>query len=70
VQGLRGTYVICSTGILGNFAKQLDTALDDGVTNTGSMQSIANEAVVAGGATSIATNLVDDATTYTVCMGI
>jgi type II secretory pathway pseudopilin PulG len=70
VQGLRGTYVICSTGILGNFAKQLDTALDDGVTNTGSMQTIANEAVVAGGATSIANNLVDDATTYTVCTGI
>lgn len=70
VTGLRGTYVICSTGILGKFVKQLDTTLDDGVTNTGSMMVIANEAVTAGGEAPIATNLIDDATTYTVCMGV
>ena len=60
-----GTYFICSGGISGKFAKQLDTQLDDGVSNTGSMQA-GTTASPAGAAT---TPLVDT-TTYTVCMGI
>ncbi len=35
---MSGAYVICSAGILGKFAKQLDTTLDDGVTDTGSLR--------------------------------
>ncbi len=60
-----GTWFICSGGITGQFAKQLDAQLDDGVTNTGAMQ--------AGAApnTSVdATSPLVDATQYTVCMGV
>jgi hypothetical protein len=65
---LQGTYVICSTGILGRFAKQLDTQMDDGSTNTGSMRTVStahNRGTVA-----LATAAVDDATSYTVCIGV
>jgi prepilin-type N-terminal cleavage/methylation domain-containing protein len=70
VTGLRGTYVICSTGILGKFVKQLDTTLDDGVTNTGSMMTIANQTGVTTAATPIANADINDADTYTICMGV
>ncbi|MBK9161839.1 MAG: prepilin-type N-terminal cleavage/methylation domain-containing protein [Nitrosomonadales bacterium] len=64
---IRGSYIICSKGILGKFAKQLDTTMDDGNTATGSMMS-ALETGYAIGDDAVAT--IDDALTYTVCMGI
>src|SRR5450759_4055510 len=74
VQGLNGTYIICSTGILGKFAKQLDLQMDDGNTTTGSMRVIANNAGARPGAvqqTAIDLSVAgSDATTYTVCMGV
>ncbi|MHB0975431.1 MAG: prepilin-type N-terminal cleavage/methylation domain-containing protein [Thiobacillus sp.] len=60
-----GTWFICSAGITGKFAKQLDSQLDDGVTNTGAMQ--AGTVTSPAGA---ATTPLDDATQYTVCMGV
>ncbi len=60
-----GTWFICSAGITGKFAKQLDSQLDDGVTNTGAMQA----GTTADG-TTIANGALDDATQYTVCMGV
>lgn len=75
ITGLRGTYIACSQGILGKFAKQLDITLDDGNTATGSVQAMANQA--ANQTTSVAAvpntgtgTLMDDATSYTVCMGL
>ena len=59
-----GTYFICSAGISGKFAKQLDAQLDDGNTATGSM--MAGTALPAP----IATTAIGDTTNYTVCMGI
>ena len=60
---LTGAFVICSAGILGKFAKQLDTTLDDGATDTGSVR------VYATGSTSWETTLtIVDSTTYNVCM--
>ncbi len=64
--GMSGTYVFCSAGLLGKYAKQLDTTLDDGNTATGSIRVIANGA--AAGATALATTAVDDAASFTVCM--
>ena len=61
-----GGYVICSTGILGKFVKQLDATIDNGDTNTGSMR-VADPAVAGE---SIAVADVSDGTSYTVCMGI
>ena len=65
--GMSGSYVICSRGILGKFAKQLDTTMDDGETSTGSMRTY-----VSGTATWITSNVaaptIVDTTTYDVCL--
>jgi prepilin-type N-terminal cleavage/methylation domain-containing protein len=65
--GIRGTYFICSASILGSYAKQLDIQLDDGNTETGSLM-VGTPADPVGAAE--ATADVDDATPYTVCMGV
>ena len=61
--GMSGAYVVCSDGILGKFAKQLDTTLDDGVGDTGSVRI-----QVQGGAATNGVNAPVDSTPYTVCM--
>ena len=67
ISGMTGTYQVCSSGILGKFAKQLDIQMDDGVTNTGSMRAVADGSALgtAGDATIDAT---EEANPYTVCM--
>ena len=75
ITGLRGSYIVCSQGILGKFAKQLDITMDDGNTATGSMQTMANQSAnqttaVAAVPNTGTTGLIDDATSYTVCMGL
>jgi prepilin-type N-terminal cleavage/methylation domain-containing protein len=65
---LRGSYIVCSDAIAGKFAKQLDTTLDDGVVNTGSLQIITAGATAVGG-TATSPGAVTDDTTYLVCMG-
>ena len=64
-----GAYVICSTGILGKFVKQLDTQLDDGNTASGSMMATPTTGYALGAAAT-ATGSIDDAIAYTVCMGV
>jgi hypothetical protein len=66
VSGMTGTYQVCSSAILGKFAKQLDVQMDDGNTATGSMRVVADGAAL--GTAGVATATVDDATNYTVCM--
>ena len=68
ILNLRGSYIICSDAIAGKFAKQLDTTMDDGVINTGSMQIIAAGSTAVGGAATAPAAIVDD-TPYLVCMG-
>lgn len=63
--GINGTYFICSENILGAYAKQLDTQLDDGNTSTGSMMAGVTADGTAGGTTPLT-----DSTNYTVCMGV
>jgi prepilin-type N-terminal cleavage/methylation domain-containing protein len=68
---ISGSYVICSSGILGKFVKQLDLQMDDGNTNGGSM--MATDTTItpyAIGATATPTASVIDANSYTVCMGV
>jgi hypothetical protein len=60
--GISGSFVICSDGVLGKFAKQLDTTLDDGVGSTGSVR------VVVNGTPSIGVAAPVDSTPYLVCM--
>ena len=69
---IRGAYIICSEGILGKFAKQMDTTLDDGNTATGSMLVTPTTGYAMGGAGPAATptaNIVDS-DSYIVCMGV
>lgn len=63
---MTGTYIICSQGILGKYVKQLDTTMDDGNTDTGSMR--VNDPTVPN--KSVATAAIVDGSSYTVCMGI
>jgi prepilin-type N-terminal cleavage/methylation domain-containing protein len=65
---LKGSFIICSNGIVGKFAKQLDAMLDDGNTATGAM--MITTAGTAAGGTAIATASIVDDTPYLVCMGV
>jgi prepilin-type N-terminal cleavage/methylation domain-containing protein len=67
-QPIRGTYIICSDSILGKFVKQLDIQMDDGQTNTGSMMAVPTGSAM--GTQAVVMTAIDDASTYTVCMGV
>jgi prepilin-type N-terminal cleavage/methylation domain-containing protein len=63
-------FYICSSGIQGRFARQLDTSIDDGNTSTGTVRVLG---AAAGGdlptaATFYTVTAADDATLYTVCV--
>ena len=66
ISGMTGTYQVCSAGILGKFAKQLDIQMDDGNTQTGSLRVVADGSALGTPAPLMST--IDDATSYTVCM--
>ena len=70
ITGMTGSYNICSDGVLGKIAKQLDTQLDDGVSNTGSFRIIvrATAPAASGAAVVPSATLPDDSTPYTVCL--
>jgi prepilin-type N-terminal cleavage/methylation domain-containing protein len=65
VTNMTGTYAFCSAGLLGKFAKQLDTTLDDGNTATGSVRTRNTNATAQEAA--LANTAVDDNLSYTVC---
>jgi prepilin-type N-terminal cleavage/methylation domain-containing protein len=67
VGGLTGTYMICSEGIPGKFAKQLDIQMVFGYTAAGSMLVVAAGANTSAAA-AVATTTIDDGTNYAVCM--
>ncbi len=69
IVGLPGAYVICSTAIIGEFVRQLDTQVDDGNTASGSMRATPTTGYALGAAATV-TTLIDDSVPYTVCMGI
>ena len=75
IAGMTGTYIVCSDGILGKFAKQLDTQLDDGETSTGSVRAVLTSSMPApfipGTSTPVpvvTTANINDALPYTVCV--
>ncbi len=70
-----GTFYVCSAGIQGRIARQIDTTMDDGNTSTGTVRVIGtvpeNEASPAGLSTAATgTNITvnDDAKRFTVCV--
>ena len=72
ITGLTGSYIVCSQGILGKFAKQLDLTMDDGNPTTGSVRIMADQAAnQAAAVAAIATvALVLDDTPFSVCMAL
>lgn len=68
ISGMTPTYLLCSSGILGKYAKQLDTTLDDGNTATGSMRVVTATHTRTNAA--VATTSVDDSSSFIVCMGL
>jgi hypothetical protein len=66
IANMRGSLFVCSAGILGRYAKQIDTTMDDGNTATGSVQVVANGA--ARGNPGTATAAIVDSQQYTVCL--
>lgn len=66
ITGMSGSYYVCSDGIQGKFAKQLDVTMDDGNTATGSMRVAAS----LGTPAPIATASLVDGTTYMVCLAL
>jgi hypothetical protein len=66
ISGMSGTYQVCSAGIPGKFAKQLDVQMDDGATDTGSMRAVLDGSTfpTAG----VATAAIVEGNNYTVCM--
>jgi hypothetical protein len=61
---MNGVFVICSDGIVGKLAKQIDVSLDDGTTNTGSVRAVVSGTPSA----SLANADVTDSGSFTVCM--
>ena len=61
-----GIFFVCSRGIQGRYARQLDTQLDDGNTQTGSIRVIENNVATQADATNVVA--ANDAVQYTVCM--
>jgi hypothetical protein len=64
---MTGSFFVCSDGILGKYAKQIDSTMDDGNTDKGSVR------VVPTGSTRpanpVANAAIIDGSQYTVCAG-
>ena len=68
ITGLTGAYAVCTDGIIGRMARELDTQLDDGNTTTGSVM-VATTVTGTAGAAAIPTTATNfDSTKYVVCV--
>ncbi len=71
IAGLSPTYVLCSQGILGKHAKQIDITLDDGDSATGAVRVMSNQSANQSAAVAaVLLAALDAETPYTVCMGL
>jgi len=63
-------FYVCSAGIQGRFARQIDTTIDDGNTTTGTVRVLGTAAggTLPSSGTFYAVTPADDATLYTVCV--
>jgi prepilin-type N-terminal cleavage/methylation domain-containing protein len=65
-----GTFFVCSAGIQGRIARQIDTTMDDGNTTTGTVRVLGTSAggELATSASAYEVKVADDATLFTVCV--
>jgi prepilin-type N-terminal cleavage/methylation domain-containing protein len=66
---INASYVVCSSAIMGRYAKQLDIQMDDGAFDTGSLRIYSTTGTARPYTLTLPTTI-DDNLTYTVCMGI
>ena len=64
---MTGTYFVCSEGISGKLAKQINATIDDGNTFTGSTRVMAT-GYTGTALDAVATAAIVDSTNYTVCV--
>ena len=67
IKDMTGSYFVCSAGIQGKFAKQIDITMDDGNTASGSVQVMGSAADASTTPSPTKTTDIVDSTTYTVC---
>jgi hypothetical protein len=69
---IQGTYIACSSLIMGKFAQQLDTQMDDGNPLTGAIRvyNQSGRGAPLATPTLLTGNQLDPSLPYTVCMGI
>jgi prepilin-type N-terminal cleavage/methylation domain-containing protein len=68
ITGLTGSYALCTGGILGKLAKQIDTQIDDGDTTKGAVM-VATTVTGTSGATPVAETTANfDSTKYVLCV--
>ncbi|MEO8411327.1 MAG: prepilin-type N-terminal cleavage/methylation domain-containing protein [Propionivibrio sp.] len=72
ISGMAGSYFVCSDGIQGKFAKQIDITMDDGNTATGSLRVMATgyDGTAQAAVPTTGTGGIADDTTYTVCLSL
>jgi len=63
ITGLNGSFFVCQGSLSGRFARQIDTTMDDGISDTGTVQL-----TTAGSTTPTANGSVTDTGIYTVCV--
>jgi hypothetical protein len=68
IAGMTGSFYVCSDGILGKYAKQIDSTMDDGNTDKGSVRVVLSAGATRGGA-ALANAAIVDGTQYLVCVG-
>ena len=67
ITGMRGSFYVCSTGILGRYVRQLDTTMDDGNTAGGNVRAVPTGG--ARGQAAVETSAINEGQQYTVCAG-
>ena len=69
---INGSYIICSSAILGKYAKQLDLQMDDGNALGGSIREFTSTASRPATLSipTLTNGVIDDNATFTVCMGV
>ncbi len=70
ISGLKGAYAVCTGGILGSLAKQIDSQVDDGDTTKGSVM-VATSVDGSTAATAVPTTASNfDSSKYVLCMSL
>ncbi|PKO94669.1 MAG: prepilin-type cleavage/methylation domain-containing protein [Betaproteobacteria bacterium HGW-Betaproteobacteria-10] len=68
IAGMRGSFYVCSDGVLGRYVRQIDTTMDDGNTAGGSVQAVPIGSV--RGAVAVQTANIVDGQQYIVCASL